>query len=169
MLILHNFIFDIAFWFFITFTVFLLIIGIPVWKIIITYLGNNIKEISNQIDKIKKLKFQEKKHLYETKYNYLSAQKDVNSIIERAKNLATNIKSDSKLELEKTKKRENLQFSQRISKTETNATEEIKKLYVKSALHKSKEILKVTINDEIDKDFINNALKQIKNTSLLKN
>ena len=150
-------------WVAISFGLFIIVFARPVWKFVTIALDKRIKEIKDSIDEATKLREEAQDLLASNKRKVVAVEKEVDDIVNKAREEAENIKSKLGTELETSLKNRQKIANDRISQAESEAIESIKQMNVEIAIKATEELLKKRIDSSENLKIIDEAIEELPN------
>ena len=152
-----------SFWVAISFGLFIIVFARPVWKFVTIALDKRIKEIKDSIDEATKLREEAQDLLASNKRKVVAVEKEVDDIVNKAREEAENIKSKLGTELETSLKNRQKIANDRISQAESEAIESIKQMNVELAIKATEGLLQKRINSKENVTMIDEAIEELPN------
>ena len=150
-------------WVAISFGLFIIVFARPVWKFVTIALDKRIKEIKDSIDEATKLREEAQDLLASNKRKVVAVEKEVDDIINKAREEAENIKSKLGTELETSLKNRQKIANDRISQAESEAIESIKQMNVEIAIKATEELLRKRVVNAENVKMIDEAIEELPN------
>ena len=150
-------------WVAISFGLFIIVFARPVWKFVTIALDKRIKEIKDSIDEATKLREEAQDLLASNKRKVVAVEKEVDDIINKAREEAENIKSKLGTELETSLKNRQKIANDRISQAESEAIESIKQMNVEIAIKATEELLQKRLDSIENLKMIDEAIEELPN------
>ena len=152
-----------SFWVAISFGLFIIVFARPVWKFVTIALDKRIKEIKDSIDEATKLREEAQDLLASNKRKVVAVEKEVDDIVNKAREEAENIKSKLGTELETSLKNRQKIANDRISQAESEAIESIKQMNVEIAIKATEELLQKRLDSIENLKMIDEAIEELPN------
>ena len=150
-------------WVAISFGLFIIVFARPVWKFVTIALDKRIKEIKDSIDEATKLREEAQDLLAMNKRKVVAVEKEVDDIVNKAREEAENIKSKLGTELETSLKNRQKIANDRISQAESEAIESIKQMNVEIAIKATEELLQKRLDSIENLKMIDEAIEELPN------
>ena len=150
-------------WVAISFGIFVIVFARPVWKFVTIALDKRIKEIKDSIDEATKLREEAQDLLASNKRKVVAVEKEVDDIVNKAREEAENIKSKLGTELETSLKNRQKIANDRISQAESEAIESIKQMNVEIAIKATEELLQKRLDSIENLKMIDEAIEELPN------
>ncbi len=150
-------------WVAISFGLFIIVFARPVWKFVTIALDKRIKEIKDSIDEATKLREEAQDLLARNKRKVVAVEKEVDDIVNKAREEAENIKSKLGTELETSLKNRQKIANDRISQAESEAIESIKQMNVEIAIKATEELLQKRLDSIENLKMIDEAIEELPN------
>tara|TARA_B100000579_G_C22607433_1_gene745614 strand:+ start:377 stop:859 length:483 start_codon:yes stop_codon:yes gene_type:complete len=150
-------------WVAISFGLFIIVFARPVWKFVTIALDKRIKEIKDSIDEATKLREEAQDLLASNKRKVVAVEKEVDDIVNKAREEAENIKSKLGTELETSLKNRQKIANDRISQAESEAIESIKQMNVEIAIKATEELLQKRLDSIENLKMIDEAIEELPN------
>ena len=150
-------------WVAISFGLFIIVFARPVWKFVTIALDKRIKEIKDSIDEATKLREEAQDLLASNKRKVVAVEKEVDDIVNKAREEAENIKSKLGTELETSLKNRQKIANDRISQAESEAIESIKQMNVEIAIKATERLLQKRVDSIENLKMIDEAIEELPN------
>ena len=150
-------------WVAISFGIFVVVFARPVWKFASVALDKRIKEIKDSIDEATKLREEAQDLLASNKRKVVAVEKEVDDIVNKAREEAENIKGKLGIELETSLKNRQKIANDRISQAESEAIESIKQMNVEIAIKATEELLRKRVVNAENVKMIDEAIEELPN------
>ena len=150
-------------WVAISFGIFVVVFARPVWKFATIALDKRIKEIKDSIDEATKLREEAQDLLASNKRKVVAVEKEVDDIVNKAREEAENIKSKFGTDLETALKNRQKIANDRISQAESEAIESIKQINIEIAIKATEGLLQQRVDSKENIKMIDEAIEELPN------
>ena len=150
-------------WVAISFGIFVIVFARPVWKFTTIALDKRIKEIKDSIDEATKLREEAQDLLASNKRKVIAVEKEVDDIVNKAREEAENIKNKLGTELETSLKNRQKIANDRISQAESEAIDSIKQMNVEIAIKATEGLLQKRVDSTENLKMIDEAIEELPN------
>ena len=148
-------------WVAISFVIFVIVFARPVWKFATIALDKRIKEIKDSIDEATKLREEAQDLLASNKRKVVAVEKEVDDIVNKAREEAENIKSKFGIDLETALKNRQKIANDRISQAESEAIESIKQINIEIAIKATEALLQQRVDSKENIKMIDEAIEEL--------
>ncbi|MCP4922521.1 MAG: hypothetical protein GY915_00620 [bacterium] len=137
-----------GFWLSISFILFLILIGRPVWKLILLNLDAQSKAISAQLEEAKKARTEAETFLDAAREQKKAAAEQAEAILDHARKEGARLEMDASKSLEDILKREEKRAKESIARLEADSLKRLQEEASRISLHAAKEILTTLMSDK---------------------
>ena len=148
-------------WVAISFFIFIALIAKPAWKFVTGALDKKIDDIRDKIEEATKLREEAQDMLAAHKRKIADAEKEVDEIINQARDEAQALKAKLTEELEASLQRREKLALDRIAQAEADAAEDVRALTTDIALAAARGLLADAVRDDKADALINDAIKEL--------
>jgi F-type H+-transporting ATPase subunit b len=152
-----------SFWYFISFVLFVFIIGVPVFKMIFSHLDDRAKAIAKQLDSAKQSRQEAELFLAKAKEQSSLASKQVEDMLERAKLETVRIEEETVADLDSFLEREKKRAENSIIRLEAESSKRIQIKATEISLKITKNVLSSLFSSgDIQESFNKKTLDELK-------